>query len=98
MLPNVDDNSEKNSINNAIEWGERIRRMHIFRLKLDKERKATAPKFEYVKPPSDAWRRWCEVLYFAKEDVDNQNVTENIPSQKFMTLQSEFSGSYEDIN
>ena len=100
VLPNVDDNAEKISINNAIEWGQRLRRMRIFRLKLDKERKATAPKFEFVQPPSDAWRgrRWCEGLYFAKEDMCNENVTDNIPSKKFMTEQLEFSGDYEDIN
>ena len=100
VLPNVDDNSEKTSINNAIEWGQRLRRMRIFLLKEEKERKATAPNFEFVQPPSDAWRgrRWCEGLYFAKEDACNQNVTENIPSKKFITEVAEFSGDYEDIN
>ena len=98
MLPGVDANSEAVCIENAIKLGERLRRLEIFRLKLQKQRKVTAPKFDFVTPPSDAWRHWCEILYYAKEDIDNKNVSDNIPSHEFLKWQSEFLGEYDDLS
>ena len=98
ILPESDDRSEKTSIDDAIKWGERLRRRQIFLMKLEKERKATDPMVEFVTPPSDTWDRWCEGLYFAKEDSDNKNVKENIPNKKFMTDYSDFLGNYVNVN
>ena len=98
ILPESEDNSETTSIHDAIKWGERLRRRQIFLMKLEKERKATDPHVEFVTPPSDTWHRWCEGLYFAKEDIFNREVPENIPNNKFMTVYADFLGNYEDVN
>ena len=98
MLPEFDDSSEKISIRDEIKLGERLRRSQVFLMKLEKERKATDPKIEFVTPPSDTWHRWCEGLYFAKEDQDNEKLPEHIPSKKIMKWQSDFNWNYVEVS
>ena len=98
MMPEFEDNSEKSNIDDAIKWGERLRRRQIFLVKLDKDRKTTDPKAEFVTPPSDTWDRWCEGLYFAKEDEDNAQLPEQLPSKKFLMEQSDFHGNPMEVS